>query len=198
MRFSQEEWRHLGLAIVVMTAAFTLLFAGGVFGLGDFSPTGLLILALASLGAVVTGFFLHEMAHKAVAQQYGCWAEFRSNPQGLMFAVFTAAIGFLFAAPGAVYIAGNVTREQNGRISLAGPLTNLAIALPCLGLGLLVPGLVGDVLFIIATVNLFLAAFNLIPFPPLDGSKVIRWNPVLWGGTLAVPVLLILWIYGVF
>ena len=36
--------------------------------------------------------------------------------------------GIAFAAPGAVYIHGNyISREQNGKISLAGPATNIIL-----------------------------------------------------------------------
>src|SRR5437879_13368919 len=67
--------------------------------------------------------------HKVVAQRYGLWAEFRYNPRGLVFAfIFAAAIGFLYGAQGANWISGAVTKEQNGRISAAGPVTNLVIS----------------------------------------------------------------------
>jgi Zn-dependent protease len=28
--------------------------------------------------------------------------------------------------------------------------------------------------------NAFIAAFNLLPFGPLDGGKIARWKPALW------------------
>ncbi|MFH1240586.1 MAG: site-2 protease family protein [Candidatus Diapherotrites archaeon] len=31
-----------------------------------------------------------------------------------------------------------------------------------------------------AYINMFLGLFNMIPFPPLDGSKIFRWNPIIW------------------
>ena len=34
------------------------------------------------LFAVGPAFLLHEIGHKIVAKYYGCWAEFRSDPQG--------------------------------------------------------------------------------------------------------------------
>jgi len=39
-------------------------------------------------------------------------------------------------------------------------------------------------------VNLWLAAFNMLPFPPLDGGKVLSWNPIIWA-LVAIP----LWIF---
>ncbi|MCD6434530.1 MAG: site-2 protease family protein, partial [Candidatus Diapherotrites archaeon] len=37
-----------------------------------------------------------------------------------------------------------------------------------------------------AYINFFLAFFNLLPVPPLDGSKVIVWNKFVWLITIAV------------
>ncbi len=33
--------------------------------------------------AIAPAFVLHEIGHKIVAKYYGCWAEFRADPQGL-------------------------------------------------------------------------------------------------------------------
>ncbi len=37
-------------------------------------------------------------------------------------------------------------------------------------------------------INMWIAFFNLIPFGPLDGAKIIRWNPLVWGILIAIPV----------
>jgi Zn-dependent protease len=41
---------------------------------------------------------------------------------------------------------------------------------------------------IIASVNLSMAAFNMLPFGPLDGAKVWRWNKVLWLAIMAAAL----------
>ena len=75
------------------------------------------------------GFLLHQLAHKFVAQKYGCVAEFRAFDQMLYLAVGLAFfVGFIFAAPGAVMIRGYVDRRKNGIISIAGPAVNIMLA----------------------------------------------------------------------
>ncbi len=159
-----------------------------------FSPNGVTDLAQAlitMLVAVGTGFVLHELAHKYVAIHYGAHAEFRAWREGLILAIVLAVtVGFVFAAPGAVYVLGNrITVKQNGIISLAGPVTNLAIVLVFgLLLGILHPakGLVLDTILSVMHVNFFLAAFNMIPIFPLDGSKVFVWSKGAWLATIGV------------
>jgi Zn-dependent protease len=41
-------------------------------------------------------------------------------------------------------------------------------------------------------INFFLAAFNLLPIPPLDGSKVMSWSVPIWLITFAVAAILVL------
>jgi len=38
-------------------------------------------------------------------------------------------------------------------------------------------------------INAWLALFNMLPIGPLDGSKVLSWNPIVWVGIVAVSVL---------
>jgi len=184
--FSKTELKHIALAVTVLTAAFTIILWDG--------DTATLAgsVGLATL-AVVLGFFLHEMAHKYFAKKYGCWAEFRAYNMGLMLALAMSFFGFLFAAPGAVYIAGNITKEQNGKISLAGPALNVAIALVCLPFAVIdsFPSVVGTVASGLFFFNSFLAFFNLLPMPPLDGSKVWAWSKPLYLVSMAAAVSLL-------
>jgi len=62
-------------------------------------------------------------------------------------------------------------------VALAGPLTNLVLAFIFFGMyalfGMSAGGMVAQVLILAVTVNLGFFVFNMIPFPPLDGSRVL-------------------------
>jgi Zn-dependent protease len=174
IRFGRQELINILIAMGVLIFAFFMILLPG----WD-APTMVVLeaLGIATL-AVITGFLLHEMAHKFVAQKYGAWAEFRIFPLGLVLALVFSFLGFVFAAPGAVYIQGRIGKRENGLISVAGPATNLGFGALCVALGYLFPisSDLAIVLNLVGSINLFLALFNLIPITPLDGSKVVRWN----------------------
>ena len=123
---------------------------------------------------VGVGFVFHELGHKLVAQNYGCFAEFRAWDRMLLLAIAMSFLGFIFAAPGAVMIQGRVDRIRNGRISIAGPGTNIILALIFLSLMLAF----GSTTFFYygLMINAWLGLFNMIPFGGLDGGKVLAWN----------------------
>lgn len=59
-------------------------------------------------------------------------------------------------------------------VAAAGPLTNIALALVFAGIYHLFAGVVAKELFVMGVgINIFLALLNLIPVPPLDGSKIV-------------------------
>ncbi len=196
LSFSEEEKRHLYISIVVLTLSLTLALSGGLGSLFFYPPYLLLRNLIVAFGAISSGFFLHELGHKATAQRYGCWAEFRMWSFGLLLAVFSGLLGVLFAAPGAVYISGYITREQNGKISASGPGINLTIAFFLTGfLFFSRSAILWSFLYPVAYINTFLALFNLLPIGPLDGSKIYRWSPqvylILFVCALALFILLL-------
>jgi Zn-dependent protease len=200
IRFGRQELLQIGISIVVLTFAFSMaLFSQSSLSLlGSGNVAGFAFILGISALAVLSGFLLHELAHKVVAQRYGAWAEFRIFPMGLLFALVFSFFGFVFAAPGAVYIQGRLSWKQNGLVSIAGIATNIVLGAGFFALSLAFPlGDVGLILQVLATINLFLAVFNLLPIPPLDGSKVLKWNVGVWVGTLAVGVLLLLFAWGI-
>jgi len=89
--------------------------------------------------------------------------------------------GFGWAKP-TPYNPYNLRGGRNGEaiVAAAGPLSNLvlaaAAALPyryIVASGMDVPAMVISILDFFVTINLLLMVFNLIPIPPLDGSKVL-------------------------
>jgi len=145
---------------------------------------------------VITAFACHEVAHKYVGMRYGYWSEYRMFPQGLLLALLLSFTGFLFAAPGAVVIFGSPPREENGKISAAGPATNIVISAVCAPLSPVIGGMAGEIVGGIAAINAFLAFFNLIPFGPLDGRKILAWNTGVWAMMLVVSIALIMFSMG--
>jgi Zn-dependent protease len=121
------------------------------------------------------------------------WAEFRMSSSMLMFAVGLAyMMGALIAAPGAVQIYGNyATREQIGRIGAAGPLMNVLLALaftPLVGMN----DFLGEIGSFGVLINLWLAAFNMLPFSVLDGKKVLAWSKGAFAGIFLL--ILLVWV----
>ncbi len=179
--FSQKEVRDILIAWTALAVAFTIAYSGGISSGGALFGGGVFQTFLVAFVAVGSGFVLHELMHKFTAERYGYWAEFRMWVMGIILAIITSTLGFIFAAPGATYIQGyNVSDRQNGIISLAGPATNVVIALVFLLVGFVGTGIVQDIGAVGFPVNLFLALFNMLPVMPLDGAKVFHWNKIIW------------------
>jgi Zn-dependent protease len=149
------------------------------------------------------GFVLHELAHRTVARNYGYSATYEVWWWGVIACLAVAILtqgSIVFAALGAVYISPRASsiyidersfKRAYGIISAAGPLMNLLLALVFFalrGMGgyLSVIGMVG------MQINLWLAAFNLIPVPPFDGSKIFSWSKVAWIAMAAPAWVLVL------
>ncbi len=177
-RFYPQEIVDLSIAVVILTLSMDILLSGGSFKL-------MLFILPVALLAVLTGFLMHEMFHKYFAFRFGYPAAFRAWYIGLFIALFSSFFGFLFAAPGAVVVHGFPTKRENGIISAAGPVSNIVVGFALLSTFFLVHGFLGLIFLYIAMFNFFLAFFNLLPFPPMDGLKILSWN-------LAVYVILLI------
>jgi Zn-dependent protease len=194
MRFSSIELRDLAICWLALGFCFSLQY---LIPGRDIPYTQSLVqfavyfgVALIGIGA---GFLFHELAHKGVAQHFGYHAEFRMWKMGLLIAVAAALLSFgkfFFFAPGAVYTSADKTPgpDEEGLISAAGPAANIALAglfylLATGGADTAIWNEVGSFGF---QVNLWLAAFNLIPFPPLDGVKILRWSKAAYTALAAL------------
>jgi len=191
IRTSTIELRDIAKAWIVLSLAFACIYAGANIINGTIArifSAQFLLLFVVSLFTAGLGFLFHELAHKFVAQRYGCVAEFRAWDQFLFLALGMAVfIGLIFAAPGAVMISGMITRRENGLVSVAGPAMNYVLGLLFLGLIFLIPA--WKSIFLIGfSINMWLGLFNLIPFGNLDGYKVFQWSKAVWIGMVAIGV----------
>ncbi len=134
-RFSSAELKHLLIACILVTLVGISMLGspyGIAYALSRFVwymsspywwvPVGMILIFLLA-------FIGHELAHKFVAQHYGMWSEFRMTTMGY----YLSAIAILFSVPifgtGTVYTSGTSNTEHNGKINLAGPLSNFLMAI---------------------------------------------------------------------
>jgi len=180
---SKRELIDLAKAWIAISIAFALV-------LGGFSMSYEFAMYLGiAFFTVGLGFLLHELAHKVVAQRYGCFAEFRAWNAMLILMLATSVLGIILAAPGAVLISGPVGKRRNGIISVAGPVVNIVLAIAFLFLFFVLP--VGKLVAVNGfTINIWLALFNMIPVWNLDGKKVLAWSKPAYFGVLGASLLL--------
>ena len=173
--------------LVIVGVGLLLLYGlatssgGGPFG-RIFNPSWL----LAVLGIIFVALPVHEMAHAATAVALGDdtprnQGRYTLNPVAHIDpigAVLIALTGFGWAKP-VQWNPRNVTidrRLASILVSLAGPLSNLALAAIAIfvqGLELPTGAFLGDFLNFFVYINVLLFVFNLLPVPPLDGSHVL-------------------------
>ncbi len=144
--------------------------------------------------AILLGISLHEFAHALVAYRLGDMSPVRDgrltinplahfDPFGTLLIVL---VGFGYGRPVMVnpYAFRIDRRTGMALVAIAGPITNIIIAVVFgLALRFIIPiwseansyplEVIVTVFAIIVSLNIGLALFNMIPFPPLDGSKVL-------------------------
>jgi Zn-dependent protease len=176
--FSQRELKHLTVgALLVMGVG--LSFIPQMLGLSVLMRPEILL----SLAIIFTfSFLFHEIAHKLSAQRYGLWAEFRLTLFGALITLLSMLPFpfFKIISPGAVMIAGTITRKEAGKTALAGPLMNITLSTIFTAVAMGVSSTVGIIAVFGAWINAIIALFNLIPFGIMDGLKVFRWNKTIW------------------
>jgi len=184
--FSPKELKHLGVG-TLLVIGISLSFGFGTVGQANWA------FIFSALAVVITlSFFTHEIAHKVTAQRRGLWAEFRLTVWGAILTSFSILLPFKIISPGAVMISGPASMDEIGKISIAGPATNIVLSTAFLGLTF-VPSLhpwLSWVFAVGAFFNGYIAVFNLIPIGILDGFKIFRWNMKVWALAFAVSVAL--------
>lgn len=154
----------------------------GLFKILLSDPVSFLILVIPLLYSVI----IHEVAHGWVANRMGDptakWmGRLSFNPLKHLDPIGTLMLflaGFGWAKPVPVNF-NNISNRRKGLIlvSSAGVLANILMAFGALLLhnllGLPPMGMATVILYTLAHINITLAALNLIPIPPLDGSKIL-------------------------
>jgi Zn-dependent protease len=145
-------------------------------------PLEFILIAIPLLYSII----FHELAHGWVAYRMGdrtakALGRLSLNPLKHLDPIGTIMLfifGFGWAKP--VPVNFNQLRDrQMGMIlvSAAGIVTNILLAFGALFLNRLLSlspsGISAELLYYFAQINIILAAFNLIPLPPLDGSKIL-------------------------
>ena len=128
---------------------------------------------------------IHEYAHAWVAYKYGddtakSMGRLTLNPLAHISLFGTIIMPFLVHFGWAKPIPVNfsiLTKKQIFCVAVAGPLANILLALILTGafhlFGLQAIPLLGDFVLLAILLNVILAVFNLIPVPPLDGSRLV-------------------------
>jgi Zn-dependent protease len=147
---------------------------------------------IAFVVAIVIGITVHEFSHAAAATAQG---DLTAKSQGRLTlnpvshldplgTIFLVVGGFGWGRPTPF----NPLRMRNRRagaalVALAGPISNVVVAfLAAIALRVTYPtsgelgggpGFTSKLLFALVQLNVVLAVFNLLPIPPLDGSRLL-------------------------
>ena len=206
---------------------YGLLIVLAVISLASMGVGGWISLLL-TLPAVIVAITFHEFAHAWTADKLGDTtprAQGRLNLNPVSHLDFFGFILMIFTHIGwgkPVQINPNNFNSNKSRafcetmVSLAGPLTNFILAIVatiayyalnvwCRGFLLTnLGGIVSIFLNVLIAVNIGLGTFNLIPLPPLDGSKIIMpflpYNAKQWfrnNEQIFYIIFVIIWITGI-
>src|SRR3989344_5676079 len=135
---------------------------------------------------------LHEIMHGAVADKLGdptarIMGRLTLNPIPHLDPLMSILLPALLVFSGSPVIFGAAKpvpvnpihfkdpKKDMALVALAGPLTNIALALISAQIIRFLPldPIIESFLFLVVIYNLMLSIINLIPIPPLDGSKVL-------------------------
>lgn len=148
-------------SLLVMGVVLVVVFAPRY---DDREGTSPYVLAAVFVVALYLSVLVHELAHVAVARGYR----------------MRVASVTLHLLGGETLIEGESrTPGQELATSISGPLASLGIAVAAFAVSDWIdPGTTSDIIWSIASVNLIVAIFNMLPGLPLDGGRVFR--AIIW------------------
>lgn len=209
---SAIELRDLFVSLVALVVAFSVLFGGSVLDINMILISTLGVASGFLLHELAHKFTAQHLGYLAEyrANLMGLGLAVVSAFAGLLIAAPGAVMISRSRHPAQGGIPGHLTgsplpdpfqQEETASqlkremllISLAGPLTNILLAAAFFILGM--SGLAGSAFWaqtvtIALYINLILAAFNMLPFGPLDGKKVFDADRRVWA-LVGLPAILI-------
>lgn len=161
-----------------------------------------LLSVVITLGVILVSMVLHELAHGFVAYKLGddtakVDGRLTLNPLKHLDPILSIAMPLLLLLTGGPVFGGAKPVPVDSRnlrhgvwgmalVAIAGPLTNFLIAIVVAVIGhatgvlmldsgtlMYMPGMMGEIMVNLVYINLGFGIFNLIPIPPLDGSRVL-------------------------
>lgn len=177
-----------------------------MWGRGTILPMIDVLIIVLIAGIFLMSVIAHEVSHGAVALALGDpTAKYEGrltlnpinhiDPFGSILLPLVSYFAFGFAFGYARPVPYNPYNLRNQRwgpalVAAAGPLTNIVLAVAMAALFRLLPAtsdyllVYKGILAYVVMINVWLAVFNLVPIPPLDGSKVLasvlpyRWRHI--------------------
>ncbi len=141
---------HISLAVMALMVVFAF--------------DGNLLIGLPVAAGLIVSIVLHELGHSLVAMHYGCHV-----------------VEIELMLIGGVAKMQRMPRTPMGEcwMALAGPAVSLVLGIVGIVAGKLLAPLgalswIGVSVFILGSINLYLAGFNLLPALPMDGGRVFR------------------------
>lgn len=184
--------------------------------------------AIFSIIVLLMSVIVHEVAHGYAALAFGdptakLAGRLTLNPLKHLDPFGSVILPLLLFVSGSTFLIGwakpvminpynlKKPRRDEALVALAGPVSNIILALffgllMRLGPALSLPDSAMYVLSMVVFINLILACFNLVPIPPLDGSKILfsllpmrfdalRANLEKFGFVLVIFFVFFLWQY---
>ncbi|MHA1972201.1 MAG: hypothetical protein ACTSW1_04360 [Candidatus Hodarchaeales archaeon] len=180
--FNQKEKEELVIGSVV----FVLVELSSIFLRLDLIQLVILAILTSPL------FFLHEVGHKIVAENFGLKSEFRLDTNMVFISLISIIMPIKIIAPGVVFSYGYSTKSKTARIAMIGPLINILLAGLLLTFSILFKNELLLLLLLTSKFSIDIALFNSIPLSVLDGAKIFDWSTAV--ALLIFGLCLVFWL----
>ncbi|MCJ7450494.1 MAG: hypothetical protein MUP58_02030 [Candidatus Nanohaloarchaeota archaeon QJJ-9] len=204
-KHTNQEVRNIILTTLSLGFAFTLAFFGNssIEFLFSLEFIKYFVFSIAIVGITIIA---KEIGQKSIANAQESHAKYEIWAPGIILSILGSFLGFVPAAVAGTKVYTEYTErigrwsvelkpQHMGVVALAGPLICISMAVAFL---MLEPAFSSySNLFIeAARINTYIGLFSLVPTNSLDGSKILRWQPVVWIFTGALSIILLMILNG--